>query len=256
MDKKLRIQYFDKEGRMIQDRMVSQDPEFNAGPKITHKGPMRIEFSLETKEDIERCKVYLDQVIGVLPVLKKKQKVKPEMLTGNDREKFLEGVLENALEDQDKLIQFLRDNGFVFIMWDFLKMFDFPLNIKEKHQDDYQWMIRLLRRAKDPKADKYDPMLLFGIKLLDKRDPKIVIYLDGEFKTIKKVPLPEKPRETFKKSGMMKFPHYMTEEEREKFRREFRQYKDSPEKKISKFYLRWEPYVENIPELPPRVKKG
>jgi hypothetical protein len=56
MEKKLRIQLFDDEGRMVDDRTVSQDPEIYSGPKENHNGLFRIEFTLNTKDDVEKAK--------------------------------------------------------------------------------------------------------------------------------------------------------------------------------------------------------
>lgn len=257
MQKKLRIQYFSKDFRMLDDRMVSQDPEFYAGPKTKHKGPIRIEFTLENKTDIEKCQKYLGQIAGILPLPQRKTSISsklPDVFDSN-REELLSDVENKASNDQDTFITYLREHDFVFVMWDFLETFKFPINVKKVHREKYQWMLRLVRRAKDPKLDRYDPMILFGIKLVDKRSTRVVVYLDGEFKKTLKIPLPEKPRETFKKQGIMKFPHYMTAEEREKFRREYRQYIDDNKKPFTKFFNRWKPYVENIPTIPPRIKK-
>lgn len=250
MEKKLRIQLFSPEGNLISDRLVTQDPEFTAGPKGISPGVIRIEFTLEHQGDIDKAKTYLDQITGNLPLPEprgRKQK-EEEPTTDESRKELLEEALAQA-SDQDKLIGYLREHDFVFITSDFLETFDYGIDLKDKHKDEYQWMLRCLKRAKNPKVDKYDPMLLVGIKLIGDRTEKVAIYLNREYYKSYKVDLPSKPKETFKKSGMIKFPPYMTEDEREKFRFELRQYQDKPEKPISKFFSRWEEYVQNVPEL-------
>ena len=250
MEKKIRIQLYDPEGRLSSDRLVTQDPEFTSGPKITHDGPIRIEFSLMDKDDIDKAKTYLGQLVGTLPKPEPRGR-KPltqEMGDDESRAELLEDALKQT-DDQDKLIAYLRDHNFVFMTWDFFSTFDFKVDIKEKHQETHQWLIRQLKRAKNPKSDKYDPMLMIGIKLLGDRSEKIVIYLNGEYHASVKVDIPGKPKETFKKSGMMKFPKFMTEPERDKFRFEIRQYQANPNRVLSKFYKRWAEYVENAPEL-------
>jgi len=249
MEKKLRVQLFDEEGRLIDDRLVSQNPELSKGPAIPHKGLFRIEFTLDSKDDIEKAKTYLDQIIGSLPLGPKKLRKKlREDMSADTREELLNSVMGVA-KDQDELIMLLREQGFKFVMWDFLSTFDFEtLNIKERHKNKYQWMIRCQKKARNPKSDRYDPMLIFGIQLLDEHNEKVVVYLNGEFRESFKVSVPTKPKEVFKKTGMIKFPHFMTEEEREKFRYEQRLYEADPEKKQSKFFLRWKPYVENLPK--------
>lgn len=251
MEKKLRIQLFDTEGRMIDDRMVTQDPEVAKGPQLTHVGPMRIEFSFDSPDDVAKVKTYLDQLVGNIPLGTKK--ARKSMVKTMEDPKVREAILEEAIgmEDQDQLIAFLREKGFRFMMSDFLQTFDWPqLQIKEKHLEKYQWMLYCQKPAKNPKSDKYDPMLIFGIQLLPEHDERIVVYLHGEYHKGYKIPIPSKPKEVFKKTNMTKFPDYMTHDEREKFRFELRQYEADPEKPLSKFWKRWRPYVENVKTLP------
>jgi len=250
MEKKIRIQKFDSEGRLIDDRMVSQDTEFTSGPKLKHEGPLRVEFSLLDKSDVEGAVTYLGKLTGSLPIEAKKLKKLKEPQNPEHREQLLKDALGEA-HDQDTLITYLRDHGFKFMMHEFLETFDWPMLIlRNHHKEEFQWMLRCSKIAKNPTSDKYDPMLAFGIKLVGDRQEKVVIYLHGEFHKSYKIPLPDKPRETFKKSGMMKFPHFMVENERDKFRFEIRQYQNNPEKEFSKFFNRWREHVDNVPKLP------
>lgn len=250
MEKKLRVQLFDNEGRLVDDRTVSQNPEMSSGPKLTHEGVFRIEFTLDCKDDVEKAKNYLDQFVGNLPLGSKKSRKKLKQLDDPDHRKEILEYAITACEDQDQLIAFLRKQGFRFMMTDFLETFDFPgLVIKDRHKEKYQWMLGCVKYAKNPKSDKYDPMLIFGIQLVPEQSEKIVVYLNGEFHKTYKVPIPSKPKEVFKKTTMTKFPHYMTEEERERFRLELRRYESQPDHKFSKFFDRWRPYVENLPEI-------
>ncbi len=253
MEKKLRVQLFDEEGRMVGDRIVSQDPEFSKGPLKDHHGIFRIEFTLDSKNDVEKAKTYLDQMVGNLPLASGKKKKLPKI---PDDPMFRENIIDeiensDSMEDQDNLIAGLRSQGFVFRTWEFLEsMVDLTgITIKDVHKNKYQFMLREIRKAKNPKADKYDPMLIFGIKLDEERTEKVVIYLNGEFHKSLKIPLPEKPKEVFKKTTMLKFPHFMTEDERVKFTIELRSYESNPSKSVSKFFNRWMQYVENLPQL-------
>lgn len=258
MEKKIRIQLFDKEGRITNERFVSQDPEFYHGPKDTHDGPMRIEFTFIEKGDVDLVKAYLDKLVGILPleatikVGKSKKKIVPA-LTDDNREEFLKSILE-IQGDQDQLIQNLREKGFVFITADFIESLQLPINLKKLHKQSFVWMVKLLRRAKDPKNDKYDPMLAFGINL-DERSEKVVIYLNGEYHSKVAWALPEKPRETIKKNGLVKFPAYMEQEERDRFRKELRELLDKPDSQPSKFFMRWNKWVENLPKIPQLEKE-
>lgn len=250
MEKKIRIQKFDEEGRLIDDKVVTQDPEFYTGPKMKHNGPLRIEFSLLNKDDVEKCKFYLDQLVGDLPLSAKKgKKKKVSKFEGKDpehRKELLESVLTHA-KDQDEFIQAMKEQEFKFLTWDFLKTFNYPIDIKKMHRE-YQFLIRCIKEAKNPMSDKYDPMLIIGINMLE-RQPKMIIYLDGSFLKSVELPIPKKNALTFKKTEMMKFPHYMVDEEKDKFRYEIRQYQNNPDKKLSKFFKRWLPYVENVPKI-------
>ena len=251
MEKKIRIQFYSEDGQLVNDRLVSQDIELNTGPKETHLGPMRIEFSLMEPSDIGKAKLYLDKLIGSLPLeVKLKKKKTDKEFEIEDREVFVSNLL-GSVNNQDELINKLREKGFKFMMWDFLETFEFAeLNIKEAHKEKYQWMLRCIKEGKNPAVDKYDPTIVFGIQMYGERSPKIVVYVDGEFVSSHEIGLVEKSKLTFKKTEMMKFPVYMTEQEREKFRYEVRQYQLNPEKEYSKFFLRWKPFVENIPSLP------
>lgn len=250
MEKKLRIQLFDSEGRLASDRLVSQDPEISKGPQFVHPDPIRVEFTITSKGDVEMCKTYLDQLSGQMPLQEKKKRKAAIIHDEDNREDFLINLM-GAVTNQDDLIKELRALGFMFMTYEYLKTLGFDvLEIKGRHQTEYQWMIKCLKQGKNPKTDKYDPMLLFGIQLMGDRVNKIVVYLNGIFYKKYDVLLPDKPQETFKKSGMVKFPPYMIESEREKFRFELRKLKLEPKREPSKFLLRWLPYVENLkPEL-------
>ncbi len=43
-------------------------------------------------------------------------------------------------------------------------------------------MARCIKRAKDPKADKFDPMIVFGFSILNGPSKKIIPYLYKERK--------------------------------------------------------------------------
>ena len=68
IQKSVSIQLFDEEGRIISERLVKQDPEFNVGPKEVHKGALRISFTLLESADIEKSINYLNKLSGNLPL--------------------------------------------------------------------------------------------------------------------------------------------------------------------------------------------
>lgn len=243
MGHKMRIQLV-KDGMISSDRLVDQKIEFYNGPKEKHDGPMRIEFVFEDSSDAEGAITYIQKLLGKLPI---EQKVigtrgrKPgEEKTFNDtsREVLLKEAIKNS-QDQDKFITFLRERDFVFITGEHLKkLIPEGYNIKSRHLEQYEWLVRRIKEAKDPRADKFDIALLLGIKILSDRSEKILLYMNGELGKNIKLEVPEKAF-NFKQTNLIKFPHYMTHEEREKWGIEHRQLMANPAKKPSKFYVRW-----------------
>ena len=257
MVKKTRIQLFTKEGLPIQDRLVDQKTEFYNGPSKSHDGPMRIEFSMEDSSDVDSAIEYLKKLTGLLPIVEKTTgtRGRPASTKGFvediSREIMLKEVL-NTSKDQDDFIKTLRTGyDFVFLDSDRLKMLiPEAYNIKSRHLDKYQWLVKLTKQAKDPRNDKFDLALLIGLTILpeNERSEKIVIYLNGEFSSQEKLELPKSPM-TFKKTNLIKYPHYMVYEEREKWGIEHRMLLANPDKKPSKFYIRWSKDVQVGDEL-------
>jgi len=250
MEKKIRIQLFNEELVMQSDRLLTQDAEFNVGPKLQHSGPIRIEFTLMGTDDIARCKEYLDKLTGVVPLISKEVKTRGRKPSGDaipdtdDRAEML-SVFQQC-STQDEAIEMVKNCGFRFMTIDLFEAMGYlegrslPVGIKK---GDYQILMRCLKQAKDPKNDKYDPELIFGIKLMGDKEDKVLFFLQGE-KGKFDMPWAKKSEFNFKKTSMMKFPEYMTLEEREKWRREHRLSIANPEKEPSKFYARWKPYIE------------
>lgn len=246
--KKLRIQTFDEEGFQIQDRLVEQDIEFYQGPKESHIGPLKIEVNLWEKDDIPKFKEYLDKLTGVLPI-QAPGKDKPKKASGGkvilapeQREELIKLILDN--ETQDNAIQGLRDQGFEFLTFDYINSLGLDTGISGEHQEKYQWMLKLVKKAKNPLNNKYDPMLCFGFKLVGKKIGTFVIYLNRDKHKVVKMDWQDKQKLSFKNTEMVKFPPYMIQEERDKFRVELYQLREDKEKKPSKFFNRWAPDVE------------
>ena len=241
IEKKMRIQLFDGEFNMLSDRLVSQDTEFNLGPKEKHKGPLRIELTLFEQEDVDKSITYLKKLVQDLPIEKKEKKVKVKELDTETREQFLEDVL-NRVNDQEELIKVLRDAHYRFLTVDHIYDMGLKLPIAEKHLD-YQFMVLQLKEAKIASNDKYDPQLAFGIKLLGEKVDKVLVYLYGKFDRKVTLSWPSKVKTSFQKMDLIKFPPYMKSEEREKFRNELRTLRNT-DKFPSKFFLRWVDDVE------------
>lgn len=252
---KMRITLLEDNGAVISDRLVDFQSEVYAGPKIQHNGPIRLEVTLANTASINQIKGYIDQLSGQLPIKEITGRGRPSTataptLTESPREDILLAV-ENMVKDgatQAKVIKYLRSLGFVFILTeDFLLHFpDFDFDKKDigepttNHQylNSRSWMVRCIKRAKDPKADKFDPMIIFGFNILSKPSSKVVPYLYRERKTPIKVSGGKKVL-SFSSVEFTRFPKYVTEEERVKFSFEQRQLLNDPKKKPSKFFLRW-----------------
>lgn len=251
---KLRITTLSENGNPLSDRLVDACTEMYTGPKVQHKGPIRIEVTLVNQQDISQFKEYLDKLSGNLPIKESAGRGRPS----NTQSKELESPREDILDDVEKMvnegksqqdiIKYLRDLGFVFILTeDFLYHFpEFKFDKKDvgeptnngQYLDSYSWMARCIKRAKDPKTDKFDPMILFGFSILQGPSKKIVPYLYKE----RKKPFRAQTGKTtisFSQAEFTKLPKYMLEAERIKFSTEQRQLLMTPDKKPSKFFLRW-----------------
>lgn len=248
---KIRIQLLDNESRVIDDRMVDQYMELTNGPKKTHDGPLRVELTLMNQQDIDLFKEYLDKLKGKLPIKEIQTRGRPStqsLSIESPREDIL--VQVEKIEDQDEVIKYLRDLGFVFLLTEDFKTY-FPEfefenrdigkpNNSGQYLDSLSWMVRCIKRAKDPKSDKYDKMIIFGFSLIRGREKKVVPYLYGERKKPLRIPIKQNTAISFSKvTELTKFPVYMVEAERLKFSTEMRQLIASPDKKPSKFFLRW-----------------
>ena len=252
---KLRITTLEDNGSYIQDRLVDAYTEMNSGPKVQHKGPIRIEVTLTNKQDVENFKNYLDKLVGNLPIKEPsvgrgRPSTGSKQLTESPREDILADV-EKMVEEgksQQEIIKYLRELGFVFILTeDFLFHFPgFEFNSKDvgeatdnkQYPNSYSWMARCIKRAKDPKADKFDPMVIFGFSILGGPSKKIVPYLYKERKKPLKAQVGKK-NISFSQAEFTKLPKWMLESERIKFSTEQRQLLLNPDKKPSKFFLRW-----------------
>lgn len=253
---KLRITTLSENGTPLSDRLVDAYTEMNSGPKVQHKGPIRVEVTLTNQQDVDNFKSYLERLVGILPI--KNPTAGRGRPAGSSNNKELESPREDILADVEKMIEegksqqdiikYLRGLGFVFILTeDFLFHFPgFEFNKKDvgeatdnkQYPNSFSWMARCIKRAKDPKADKFDPMVIFGFSILGGPSKKIIPYLYKE----RKKPLRAQVGKnviSFSQAEFTKLPKYMLESERIKFSTEQRQLLLSPEKKPSKFFLRW-----------------
>lgn len=254
---KLRVTLLDAYGSPIQDRLVDAYTELNAGPKTVYDGPIRMEVTLTSQQEVDAYKNYLDMLKGTLPLRESAGRGRPS--TGGAAAKEIESPREEILQqvhqmvtegkNQSQVIKYLREKlGFVFMLTeDFLLHFpDFEFNTRDvgepnnNHQfpKSLSWMVRCVKRAKDPKADKFDPLIIFGFSILEGPSKKVVPYLYRERQKPLKI-TPGKSAITPNQVEFTKMPPYMQEEERIKFSAEQRALFLNPEKQPSKFFNRW-----------------
>lgn len=240
----------DIEGRPLTDRLVDQTTELAAGPKEAHDGIIKLEVTIENSEDTTNVIEYLQQLKGLVPI--KENQPRGRKSSGStskskeqeDMDKRLAVIDElekdkNSL-DQEQSILFLRNEcNFVLMTEEHLEEMGIDLGLKKIHKGKYQWFLRALKLAKDPKNDKFDPNLAIGMKVLGEPADKVIVYHQLEF--LKKLPIPA-PKKKFvmKKQDILKFPKFMTPEERLKYRKEHRELMADKSKVQSKFYNRWE----------------
>lgn len=269
---KLRITLLENNGAVIQDRLVDATTEYYAGPKIQHSGPIRIETTLTNTQDIESFKKYLDQLTGTLPIKAPSAgRGRPSMASQSNiespRENIIEEVKKMASEgnNQTEVIEYLRKLGFVFILAEDLLYYFPDLKDSFKHKDlgdpndnkqypnSLAWMVRCIRRAKDPRTDKFDPMIFFGFNI-QKPSRKVVPYLYKERQEPLKIDTGKKVL-SFNTVEFTKLPVYMREDERLKFSVEQRQLLLNPDKKPSKFFLRWVKDAKFPDSLKPKIEE-
>lgn len=248
---KMRITLFGQKGRLISDRLVEQAIELKQGPKSTHEGAMTLEFNLSNKEEGQLAADYLQTLIGNLPLKKDKPvKIKKGTVQLDDKEPitdFKNQALKKA-QTQEQLINFLTEHGFRFIdsevVTDLVPELVENLKFKAKHKP-YQVMTRIVKEAKDPRNDKYDYRLMFAIKIVGKKRPRVHVYSFGKFDQTVKLEWGKEKLVNFKKvKQLLKFPKHMDYEERKRWRVEHRKVTNNPNHKPSAFYDKHKPFIQ------------
>lgn len=271
---KIRVSLLSDNGAVISDRLVDAYTELNTGPKEAHNGPIRIEITLTSSNEIANFKAYLDRLTGSLPLKVTTGRGRPATGSNieleNPREEILADITKMAEEgkSQKDIIKYLRGLGFIFMLTeDFLQYFpEFPFNHKDvnnphengQYLNSLSWMVRQIKQAKVPKSDKYDPQLIFGFSIINGPSKKVVPYLFKERKKPLRVN-PAKKTLSFSTVGFTKYPTYMREDERLKFSTEIRQLLNGQRKKPSTFFNRWVKDVrfpDNIKEQIETILKG
>lgn len=237
----MRIQAFDEEFNMLEDRLLVQLPELLAGPKETHKGPLKIEVCLFNHHDVDRFVEYLHRLQGNLPLREKgERKIKKQKQEkSSPNEVFIDNL--KMVTEASEFNTLLKDYGFVYSTRQLVEDLNLPVAYpKDVDLEDYRLLIRLVKKSKNPLNHKYDCSLII---LVEKHGDGIIAVLLGESVVIKSVENLNKQSVKVPKSMDTVFPHFMTLEERNKFRVEKAKLVENPDKAPSNFYRRWVHYV-------------
>lgn len=262
---KVRIRLFDKEYHELSDRLVDQTTEFRMGPKEVHKGPISIEVNLTNQMELDTYIEYLKKLKGDLPIVEATKKDKAtktitKMLSEKEPLLDLIKTIKAKAKNQEQLIDMLRDYQFRFISGDVIQdMTTFDKTVGEQIQlrdrdiqEGFQYMVRLIKEAKEPMNDKYDFRLVFAIKIVGDKVEKVVIYLWGKYSEYIKIPWSDKKKVNFKKvEKIYSFPEFMDYVERKKWRTEHRKWQIATDNgkqpdlmELSKFYNKFKPYIK------------
>lgn len=279
---KIRITLLYPDHTLLEDRLVEAEPLFRNGADGMPPGPIRIDYFMETQEEVQGLIGFLQQLVGTLPLSPKqerKTKTKENMPLEQDA---VQTLIEDALlkcKTQNELIEYLRGLNFVFITYDHLKDIceknKWPFKLKtstntyivddkgRKHatkgikrfHTNYQWMVRLLKVAVNPINDKIDPQIFFGIKLIGDLKERVPIYISGKFEKSLTMEWDETKVNFKKPEKFYKFPEPMTYKERAQWRVEDRKLLNDPSYEPTKFYHRWKEFITILKPLKPKKKK-
>jgi len=249
LEKKCRIQLYDAEFNQISDRLVAQDVEFRSGPKEVHLSPLRIELSLFDREDLVGALEYLNRLSSMLP-LEKPKGVRGRKPTGRkvplDNRQDLAKAL-SATKDPKEFIKIAREHGFVASTPAYLKDLGYQIKIPALVSNErWTMMVMLTKKAKNPLNSKYDPITLIFV-----REDKAIISIDGEVASKIALSSSVGDRVVVPAKAKMKFPHFLTLEERNQFRLDMDKLKDDPQEKPTRLYVRW---VHDVALLNPEFK--
>jgi hypothetical protein len=241
-EKKIRIQLFDGEFNQLHDKLIAQDLELKIGPKESHKGPLKIEACLFEPEDVKSFIEYLLRLQGHIPLVTRGKRGRKKTRPDSDSTNFADTLIDSIVDitDADELFDILQKEGFIFSSYQLLKDLGLPVNLPEEYTDpdDYRILIRLTRKAKNPLNDQYDPTLLLAVSRI-KDESKVLIFQFNKLVETMEMDNLKSSKIKVPNSNLTKFPHFMTQEERNKFRVEKEKLIKESERDPSKFYKRW-----------------
>lgn len=256
ISKKIRIQVYGEDGNQLHDKLTEQDTTLSAGPMPEFKeGLLKMEICLFDQSDIDKVITYLKMVKGDIPLgrILKHKKVPKLKITDENAEDFRAKIVEIAskADSQEELTKYLRNQGFKFMTKDDAMDAGIFDNIKIGPKmmgkiTNHQLMVRVSKDSKNPLHVKYDPLLIFFIKIIsDTREDKTKVYtfLNNHIENSFSVKVTGTDS-ILNSANIVKFPDFMIADERNKFRLELTKLKKNPDNPPSKFFRRWAPFVE------------
>lgn len=143
----------------------------------------------------------------------------------------------NSLNRQktiEKAIDYLRSLNFFFYEVSTVGIDFKPGHIK------YSWMVRRVGKKKDLS-------MVVGIKMWGKKTEKIIVLVDGDHVATVRIPWADKADINFRKITIrLKFPDYLTYEERRTWRTEYHKQLNNPNRIPSEGYKKIYPDVQHI----------
>ena len=257
---KMRITKRNLETHMIEaDRLVDQASALNDGAEEMEGYYVTLEVTIFDKVSAELAVNYIKQITGDLPSFLRKAPIKTTqkenggLFMNDSYQKFIKEL--SSTKDQEALINNLRDLGYHFYSTDHLVELGFAISFADEKHEKYQWMVKRLKEAKDPVNDKLDKNLIIGIKIAGKHFEKVHFYYRNpqsaelflKLHSTAKIAWPEQHHINFKKMKVtLRFPQYMTYDDRRRWRTEHEKLKRNPNYKPSKLYLKYKAEVEEI----------
>lgn len=256
MKPKMRIQLLDDSGVTISDRLVDQYSELLNGPTETHKDPFKLEITIDSKDTLDRLKAYLEKLVGNLPLVIKSSPSKSTSSKSMNPYKEIFNDIK-AKHYIEQVIEYLEALNFRWVTYQYLQEANsdgkFIKLAENPAYPKYQWLVRMLRQAKDPGNDRYDWTMMIGIKFVGKFADKIYVIYKGEKRAILTLSWEKEKNLNMKKKKIpLIFPQYMTIEERKRWRYMHRKVKMGKPlgTRDDIFYKRYLPEVENLDANP------
>lgn len=252
MKPKIRIQLLTPDLQIYSDRLVDQYSELLAGPPDTHKGPLRIEFFVDSPKAVDEIKQYLDKIVGNIelstPKIRKSQAGRPETVKKevNPMETFLEKV--KKAEFQEDVITIFKRGKFSILSQTVSNQV-LKKTLRERDKDFNFWAERTHIDLLDPSKDTYNFDLIIGLKYVGDKVDKIIFYTNLEFSGFVKKPWKVSSSINFKvKKKGIKFPKQMSLDERKDWRSYDKKIKEGKSLKPLQegFYNKWKNKVDEL----------